>query len=410
MISRITAPLYVPASWESLPQSTKHQLLQLDRDLRNCLMRGEVRYQELEKFVFTCTSAVDIRNEVREVVTRRGTHAYSMTSEQCAVTRLAGEYPRLRKASLYSVAQELRALVFNGTEKMRDFDLTISFLPWLRLAPPKPADPIHMSLEEIGTGVAIFDAINIFLILVTAHAFTDGNGRTSRIFFNLYLRWRYPENWSYLPLAELCRMCDGMYEELLARANVSGGYTPVLEFLISLISSYCEFRSRQPQEVGPKDAIDEIEALIDNDPSARLFDLNRIAPFPLSLPDLAHGTAATKVDQAFVTALSDFALVLSEFGVIEFALTTLGILLSRDTERSVTLFVKAHRKEDLLLQFREIRRTANCIQNLELVVLTGEAVLDAKLLINISNFYAFNDGKRDALLILHDFPTSISRV
>jgi hypothetical protein len=201
-----------------------------------------------------------------------------------------------------------------------------------------------------------------------------------------------------------------MYEELLARANVNGDYTPVFEFLINLISNYCKFRTCQPPQAGPGDAIDEIEALVDNDPSARLFDLNRIAPFPLSLHELAQGTAVSKVDQVFVAALADFALVLSEFGVIEFALTTLGILLSKDAERSVTLFVKAHRKEDLLLQFREIRRSASRIQNLELAVLTGESVLDAKLLINISNFYSFNCGKRDALLILHDFPISISRI
>ncbi|QJE01017.1 hypothetical protein HH212_14060 [Massilia forsythiae] len=412
-----TARLHQPLRWAALPPATRERLARLEIALMRCLPLPDTGYDALRQFAFAPTPAIAVRPAIRAAVLARGEQTHAMTSERAVVARfaaMAGEFAEgFAGVSLYALARRVRSALFGSQETLRRVDLTITFLPWLRLAPPAPADPLHRRLDAMASGHPVLDALNAYLVLLTAHPFTDGNGRTARIVFNLVLRRHYPDA-HYLPLTELCRPGAGDVEELLARANIGGDYLPVLDYLAELLCAYCAFRLRGASDPVFSDPLAEIASLLDSRPigaePGRRFDLNKIAPFPVSMRELLalpdHGVRHT-ADSGFVRSIADFAHALSAFGSVQFALTTLDSLCARHPERSITFFVQAHRKEDLLLRFRELRRMAEPIHNVELAVSTGDPALDAKLLINLSGFYTEHRAERDALLILNDFPIHI---
>lgn len=409
-----TARLYQPPRWDALPPATRERLARLDGALARCLPLADTSYDALRHFGFAPKPAIAVRPAIRAAVLARGEQTHAMTSERAVVARFAalgdGCADACAMVSLYALARRVRGALFGSEETLRRCDLTITFLPWLRLAPPAPWDPVQRRLEDLATGHALLDALNAYLVLLTAHPFTDGNGRTARIVFNLVLRRHIPDA-HYLPLTELCRHGAGDIEELLARANVDGDYLPVLDYLADLLCAYCAFRLRAPSDPACADPLAEIQTLLDSGIASaepgRRFDLNKIAPFPVSIGELlafCTNGAECRADSGFVRAIAAFAHALSAFGAVRFALTTLDCLCGRQPERSITFFVHAHRKEDLLLRFREMRRMAAPIHNVELAVSTGDPALDAKLLINLSGFYTQHGADNDALLILNDFP------
>jgi hypothetical protein len=325
-----------------------------------------------------------------------------VSSERSAAERFQRDHARFHHASIYGVARLIRAAVFGHVEPTRTGFLTISYLPWIRLGPPKVADPMHTAIRALNSGSVILDALNLYLVLLSAHPFSDGNGRTARILFNIYLSWRYQVKLHYLPLAELIRAGNGALEELLARGCVCGDYTPALCYLIDLIKTYVDFRRSVETQARPQ-PLEHLRSYLESPSGVRQYDLNKIPPFLIAVQDIVGPICGRPINIAFMAAINRFANALAGYGAVIFAITTLEDLTEDNSQRSVTFFMKSRQKEELLLRYRQMRCAEPDIDNLELALWMDEPILNAKVLINLANFY--EDGTRQTTLVfLHGFP------
>jgi hypothetical protein len=400
----VVAQLHRPVSVERLPEKTQTRLAELEGKLSHCLLLPSPTYEQLGPFAHQ--HKVDVRPEIGRAIRSRDV-PHSISSERSAAERFQRDHARFRHASIYGVAREIRAAVFGHVEPMRTEFLTISYLPWIRLAPPKAGDPLYTAIRALESGSPILDALNLFLILLSAHPFSDGNGRTARILLNVYLSRRDQMMLHYLPIAELVRAGNGALEELLARGCVCGDYTPALSYLIDLLDAYVDYRALVETNTRTQ-PLDQLQSYLESPGQARQgegrqYDLNKIPPFLIAVQDLAGPIGARPVNHTFIAAINRFASALAQYGSVIFAITTLEDLTDENSQRSVTFFINSTRKEELLLRYRQMRCAERDIDNLELALWLDEPILNAKVLINLTNFY-YEGTRKATVVLLHGFP------
>ena len=407
--------LCFPRKWETLPESLKTRIVDIDARLRAQLGKLQPTYSMLSEFGFEPGPCAQIREEIREVVARRRPFGHSMTQEMATIERATQLGLFSSEKTLYQCASDIRFLLFGQHEPLRKFNVTITYLPWLRMVPPKSGDPVFSLLSDFCDGPAIHEALNIYLILLSGHVFSDGNGRTARIAFNLYLMGRYGADTGHLPISELCRAGKGLYEELLARAHYDGNYEAVMDHMLDVLDSYATFveqRQAGCANTAEPDDIEKIQALLRKNreqPDDYHFDLNRAPPYAVSINHIASIGHARKLNTVFIEESKRVAEQLRDFGELSFAMTNLHSITRPESKNSsIVYFVKTVRKEDLVLRSREIRANHVGIEEIEFALITGDASLDAKILIGVSNAFQREVIEADdCTLLLHDFDTLI---
>ncbi|GEM_PF-6293616 len=75
-------------------------------------------------------------------------------------------------------------------------------------------------------------------LLLNAHPFQDGNGRTARILANLILREAGMQAGAYVPFSELAWRSGGGYEIALRRAEILGDWSGIILWFINAIEVY----------------------------------------------------------------------------------------------------------------------------------------------------------------------------
>ena len=75
-------------------------------------------------------------------------------------------------------------------------------------------------------------AVLIYVLLLNAHSFTDGNGRLSRVVFNLLTMNSYE---SYLPIYDIQHFSEGGYEIRLREAEIFNRWRPIIEYFKNCI-------------------------------------------------------------------------------------------------------------------------------------------------------------------------------
>lgn len=321
-----------------------------------------------------------------------------MGQEKACLDILLDQSAREADGTLYEAAQMVRGNLFGHSEPLRRQNVQIIHSPELHIAPPPPADPIFSKWSAHADGPALFNALNIFLVTVASHPFTDGNGRTSRILFNLHLARRHGAG-HYVPMAELAHASGGSYEELLACANQDGRYEALAEYVLALLVAYARF-VLTPVVPATESHLAMAQRLAAHAATAQpgKLSINDQAPYPLSLRNVRDHHPRAALNKRLVSALVDIAQSLRRYARIDFALTELACLAAGADARPPTLafFVHADDRQALILHARELRTRHAAVANVQIAMVTGNAVLDAKLLINIS-------AALGCAVLLHDF-------
>lgn len=95
----------------------------------------------------------------------------------------------------------------------------------------------------------VFVALLVFSRLLNAHPFADGNGRLSRVCFNLVMRKSYPE-WPYLPLYELFYRSNGAFELSYREAEIFCNWLPLIDYFTGCLRFHGD-QHDAPEPVGP---------------------------------------------------------------------------------------------------------------------------------------------------------------
>jgi hypothetical protein len=90
----------------------------------------------------------------------------------------------------------------------------------------------------VGGERPVFTAAVAYALMLNCHPFTDGNGRTARLVFNLLLRRGGMPRDVYIPLHEIARRSMGGYEITLRIAEMRGDWAPFLRFVLSAIACH----------------------------------------------------------------------------------------------------------------------------------------------------------------------------
>lgn len=79
-----------------------------------------------------------------------------------------------------------------------------------------------------------FAAIAAYVVIVTAHPFTDGNGRMSRLAFNTLMMHHFPTV-SYLPLYEMFDLSQGSHVLCCREAHYHGDWSHIASLFKTMI-------------------------------------------------------------------------------------------------------------------------------------------------------------------------------
>lgn len=79
------------------------------------------------------------------------------------------------------------------------------------------------------------NAVICSTILLNAHPFHDGNGRTSRLIFNYIISSILNKKLPYIPLFEVFQRCRGGYEIRLRIVETQANWNPLITFFCELI-------------------------------------------------------------------------------------------------------------------------------------------------------------------------------
>jgi Fic family protein len=108
-----------------------------------------------------------------------------------------------------------------------------------------PVSAVPGQLEHLRLFIAsedapppLFTAAVAAALLLNCHPFTDGNGRTARVFFNHLLRRDGMPADVYIPLYEIARRSHGGYEIALRQAEIRGEWEPFLRFMIAIVQCH----------------------------------------------------------------------------------------------------------------------------------------------------------------------------
>ena len=92
---------------------------------------------------------------------------------------------------------------------------------------------------------ALFRAMTVLALLVNAHPFVDGNGRTARILFNAILRRAGMSATTYIPFSELASRARGGFEIRLRQAEIHGKWEPLIDWAATLLSVHRTLAERE---------------------------------------------------------------------------------------------------------------------------------------------------------------------
>ena len=238
---RIKAKLYVPKKWMDLDQPLRKRFQDVENLLRTALRANQPTYEQLAHFAYKPAVKMNIRKSVADAVARRSRVSYTMTQETSCFQKAVAESLVRGEDSIYSAASAVRSLLFRDPEPLRTFNMTITYHDWMSIVPPVATDPVFASVSAQESKSPLFGALNIYLILLTSHPFSDGNGRTSRLMFNIHLAKAFPFVTHYVPMNELTRATLGVYEEYIGNACKDGNFRQLIWMLLSLLESYAQF-------------------------------------------------------------------------------------------------------------------------------------------------------------------------
>lgn len=90
-------------------------------------------------------------------------------------------------------------------------------------------------LAAAGPQPSLVCAIRVYVALLNAHAFPDGNGRIARLLLNFALRRAGMSPRAYLPVFTAMRVSRGGYEIRLREAEIFGRWDPIIRFFCQVL-------------------------------------------------------------------------------------------------------------------------------------------------------------------------------
>lgn len=406
---RIPGQLYFPIKWENVDQQLRMRFQIVQDLLSDTLQCAQPSYNQISKFAFSSTEEIVVRHAIAEVVKGRAKQSLWMTQEIAGFKKAARENLLPKSYTVYDAGLLVRRLFFEKNEPMRTTDLAIAWHTWMLISPPRQNDPVFARLSNFHAEPVLYSAVNIYLILLTAHPYMDGNGRTARIVFNLYLNRLGPTSQHYIPLADLTIATAGVYEECLGRACQHGDFGQMIAFLLSLLESYATLIKSLDAERPTSEVAEVLELIKQREAGTLGPGINNYPPYLLSISNLAQSSNEHAINREFIERLVGISQKLSEYGAIDFAITGLADIVDGLGPKSATIsfFVKAYRKEELLLHFRELCAKHRGKVRLQIAVASSEPALDAKLLATaISQYNSCNSTETTCPILLYDFNPS----
>lgn len=404
---KIKAKSYYPKSWAQLDRSVKTRFQNVEKQLRESLCSKQPTYDQLSSFAYEPPVQINVREAVAKAVAKRSQRSYSMTHEIVCFHKALREGTLRTGRTIYESASAVRKHLFGNVEPLRTFNMTITYhAKWMSIAPPVAGDPVFDNLNDYRAGSALFSAINVYLILLTSHPYSDGNGRTSRLMFNLLLSEALELEGHYVPLAELTRATAGIYEEYMANACLHGDFRQLIWLILALLESYAIFLARRAAPQPQSDLAKVLQLATMRTIGKETRGINEMPPFPISVQTFSQPDPGAEVDQNFLDTVMHIAEELSTYGDIQFALTGLADLTPAVSPKTgaIAFFINANQKEDLLLHFRELSAKHRHRVKLQVAVASGCPVIDAKLLFTlVSNYSAKDSSVTSCPVLLHDF-------
>lgn len=404
---KINVRIYQPRTWAELDLAVQKRFRQVEEQLRVALNCKQPTYDELATFVYKPSTNIKVRQTVADAVRKRTKRSYSMTHEIACFRKAVRESTYRTGRTLYESAAAVRKHLFGHVEPLRTFNMTISYhSKWMSIVPPAIGDPIFLDLDRFRQGPALFGALNIYLILLTSHPYSDGNGRTSRLMFNLHLAEALAMDAHYIPISELTRASAGVYEECIASACLHGNFRQLIWLMLALLEAYAQHLER-PSAHEISNDLARVLSLATTDTSEKGgCGINEMPPFPISVQCFSRPEPGSEINQDFLDATLSIAGELSAYGSIQFAMTGLADLSPAVYPRTgaIVFFIDAIRKEDLLLRFRELRAKYSRRLRLQVAIASNNPVMDAKLLVTMVTHYTAKDPTATSCpILLHDF-------
>jgi hypothetical protein len=399
------AALFSPAPWARLSPALRTRFTAADERLRSVLREPQPDYRRLSALDFAQPCPLILRPAVRDLVAARGGQRCSMLAETRRFLALR-DTPLDETVPLFDLVHRLHARALDRTETPRHFDVAVVYALELPIRPPALCDAIFAPLDSL-SGPPLYRAICAFLTVVSAHPFSDGNGRVARLLFNLYLA-QHCGGRHFVPLAELTHQTCGIYEELFARAAADGPYDDVLQLVLQLVERYAEAVMAQPAG-GRLSELQQVrhQAARAGSVAAGTRCINDSPPYPLSLAALA-AAAPSQVNLGLVGRMCALAHGVGGYGDIRFAITRLDYF---DPgwcgTPSIALFIDTNRKEALLADARELR-SRFCNMNIQFVPGTQDPITEARLLINIAARYESAAHAQARAVLLYDLAAAAS--
>ncbi|MDM5181926.1 hypothetical protein PO883_32650 [Massilia sp. DJPM01] len=403
---KIPGKLYVPPKWKSLDPRIRKRFQQVQNLLCGALNQQQPTYEQLSHFAFSPRKEVIVRSSIADMVRCRARRSLSMTQEIACFQKIMREGIVSPSDSLYEAGAKIRYLFFGKHEPLRTFNMAIAWHDWMVISPPMPEDPVFSSLSSCNDGPAIYNELNLYLILLTSHPYTDGNGRAARLIFNFSLTAVCAEPLHYIPLAELTIATSGAYEECLGAACQYGDFRKLIALLLDLLESYFEFLKIRNLEESDSDLARVLDLVKRVRGGTLRSGINNFPPYLISVSNIMECKEKVSVNDGFLKYLLQIAQALSDYCSIDFALTSLADLTDDASPKigAISFFVKAHRKEELLLHFRQLRAKFRGSIILQVVVASTNPADDAKLLVALmSQFSMSGSDVSRCPVLLHNF-------
>ncbi|ATQ77484.1 hypothetical protein CR152_25500 [Massilia violaceinigra] len=406
MAMKIPGKLYFPPKWESLDPSLRVLFQEVQDMLYGAFSYTQPNYEQLSHFVSSPIEKIVVRSSIAEVVQRRAKRSLSMSQEIACFRRSARENVVSPDDTVYEAGLKVRYFLFGKFEHLRMIDLTIAWHDWMLIPRPAGGDPVFNKISTFHDEPDLYSALNIYLILLTSHPYTDGNGRTARLLFNLYFNKAQAEAQHYIPLAELTLATAGQYEEYIGTACEIGDFLPLISFLLNLLKSYANFLKSSKTEKHESELTEVLNLVKQRQAGTFQSGINSSPPYLIAVSNIIEHINEIYVNRGFVDHLLKIALVISRYGSIDFAMTGLADIVDGIEKRSgsISFFVKAYRKEELLLHFRELCTQHRDKVRLRIVITSDEPVVAAKLLAALIPQYTGRDvAETTCPILLHDF-------
>ena len=401
----IFSKIFFPLEWHALDESTQNKIELLDQLLRQLFEKSPSTHEDLKQFRFQPNKPVHLRKEIRRhIANQRKSQRFEMGREHAIVKHMLKNNTVTLDGSLYDAAKAIRSALFNTTEPKRTIDLTFIYLGWLRIRPPIFSEPVYQPLSVEESKPALFAAITHYLVLLTAHPFTDGNGRTSRILFNYILAKQYGNANHYFPIAELVRAAMGVHEEVLLRAHLSGNYMEFVLHFLELIESYLTFQS------GVKRVSSDMATVINlaqiSTSANAIGDARTMSPYMVSVLNVVQELDNQAINRSFVENIIEIYKELDTFCNPVFAVVSFSDLQKVSAKKvvQVTFFIENSGREQLVIRSRVLIEKFRFTIGLNFSVITGDHILDAKLLGHTILLYEGKSSIEDGIsVILHEF-------